>query len=80
MITRTLRSPSRGTPIRRPRTPRRQAAAKSGTGRSAEVESFGSCPAIERSRIAQSRTLRAMGPAWSREDAKATMPHREQRP
>ena len=45
---------SRGTPIRRPLTPRAQAAAKSGTGRSALVESFGSCPAIEPSRIAQS--------------------------
>ena len=32
------------------------------------------------SMIAQSRTVRAIGPAWSSEDAKATMPQREQRP
>jgi len=30
--------------------------------------------------MAQSRTVRAMGPAWSREEAKAMMPQREQRP
>src|SRR3546814_15713325 len=30
--------------------------------------------------IAQSRTSRAIGPAWSSELAKATMPQREQRP
>src|SRR3954454_4937580 len=36
--------------------------------------------AIERKRIAASRTVRAIGPAWSSEEAKATMPHREQRP
>src|ERR1700734_1574341 len=45
-----------------------------------QVVSFGSWPAIERSRMAQSRTVRANGPAWSSEDAKATIPHREQRP
>jgi hypothetical protein len=32
------------------------------------------------SMIAQSRTSRAIGPAWSRLEAKATMPQREQRP
>jgi hypothetical protein len=32
------------------------------------------------SMIAQSRTSRAIGPAWSSEEAKATMPQREQRP
>ena len=30
--------------------------------------------------IAASRTLRAIGPAWSSEEAKAMMPQREQRP
>src|SRR3954453_20365679 len=35
---------------------------------------------MERSRMALSRTVRAMGPAWSSEDAKATIPQREQRP
>src|SRR3990170_5427325 len=33
-----------------------------------------------RSMMAQSRTVLAMGPAWSSEDAKATIPQREQRP
>jgi len=47
---------------------------------STEVVSFGSWPAIERSSIAASRVLRAIGPAWSSEEAKATMPQREQRP
>ncbi len=71
---------SRGTPMRRPRTPRRQAAAKSGTGRSAEVLSRGSKPAMLPSSTAQSSTVRATGPAWSKDDANATMPQREQRP
>src|SRR5690606_32150162 len=31
-------------------------------------------------RMAASRTSRAIGPAWSSEEAKATMPQREQRP
>src|ERR1700753_3777517 len=47
---------------------------------STEVVSLGSWPAIERIRIAASRTLRAIGPAWSSEEANATMPQREQRP
>jgi hypothetical protein len=55
-------------------------ASKSGTGRSAEVESFGSCPAIACSMIAQSRTDLVIGPAWSSDEAKATIPQREQRP
>ena len=71
---------SRGTPIRSPFTPRRQAAAKSGTARSALVESLGSCPAIEPSMMAQSSTVRATGPAWSSEEANATIPHRLHRP
>ena len=69
-----------GTPMRRPFTERPQAAAKSGTGTSALVLSFGSKPAMERSRIAQSSTVRATGPAWSREEAKATTPQRLHRP
>ena len=32
------------------------------------------------SRIAASSTVLAIGPAWSSEEAKATMPQREQRP
>ena len=35
---------------------------------------------MERSIAAQSRTLLPIGPAWSSEEAKATMPQREQRP
>src|SRR4051812_44263533 len=35
---------------------------------------------MERKRIAASRTVRAIGPAWSSEEAKAMMPQREQRP
>ena len=54
--------------------------AQSGTGASRLVESLGSNPAIAPSMIAQSSTLRAIGPAWSSEDAKATMPQRLQRP
>ena len=60
--------------MRRPFTPREQAAVKSGTGRSAEVLSFGSNPAIDWSRIAQSATERPNEPGWSREDANATTP------
>jgi hypothetical protein len=35
---------------------------------------------MEVSRMAVSRIVRANGPAWSSEDANATMPQREQRP
>src|SRR5690348_16898190 len=52
----------------------------SGTGRSSDVESLGSKPAIASSRIAQSRTFFPIGPAWSSELANATIPQREQRP
>jgi hypothetical protein len=71
---------SRGMPMRRPRMSPVSAAAKSGTATSAEVESFGSWPAIARSMSAASRTLRVIGPAWSSDEAKATVPQREQRP
>ena len=69
-----------GMPMVRPFTPRETAASKSGTGRSAQVVSRASAPAIEPSRIAQSRTVRAIGPAWSRDEAKATVPQRETAP
>jgi hypothetical protein len=57
-----------------------QKLAKSGTSALMLVESLGSCPAIERRRIAVSSTERAIGPAWSSDEANATMPQREQRP
>jgi hypothetical protein len=47
---------------------------KSCGGRSALVESRGSKPLIADSSSAQSSALRAIGPAWSRLDANATMP------
>ncbi|MNY62760.1 hypothetical protein D3C86_1996350 [compost metagenome] len=71
---------SLGTPMVRPFTPRSTAAAKSGTGKSTLVESLGSNPDIDVIRIAASSTVRAIGPAWSSEEAKATVPQREQRP
>ena len=43
-------------------------------GAAAEVASQGSCPAITPSTVAESRTLRANGPMWSSELAKATRP------
>ena len=66
--------------MRSPFTPRAHAAAKSGTGMSALVLSFGSKPDMDFSRIAQSSTVRATGPAWSRLLAKATTPKRLHRP
>ena len=71
---------SRGMPTTRPLTSPVSPASRSGTSCGAEVESSGSWPIIARPRIAQSRTVRAIGPAWSSEEAKATMPQREQRP
>ena len=71
---------SLGMPIRRPRTSPVSVPAQSGTARSAEVLSIGSWPAMACSSSAQSSTVRAIGPAWSSELAKATMPQREQRP
>src|SRR3712207_8579657 len=41
-----------------------------------EVESFGSWPAMWVSMIAASRTERVSGPAWSSDEANATMPQR----
>ena len=71
---------SLGMPILLPRMSLERLASQAGTGRLSEVESFASKPAIASSRIAQSLTSRAIGPAWSSEEAKATMPQREQRP
>ncbi len=69
-----------GTPTRMPLIPSPSAARKSGSARSDDVESLGSCPAIAESMIAASSTVRASGPGWSSEEAKATTPQREQRP
>ena len=69
-----------GMPITLPRMSPVSIASKSGTGRSAEVLSAGSCPAMVPSMIAASRTVRVIGPAWSSDEAKATIPQREQRP
>ena len=69
-----------GTPILRPFTERPTKAAKSGTSTSRLVESFGSWPDMDWSRRAASSTVLAIGPAWSRDEAKATTPQREQRP
>ena len=49
-------------------------AAKSWGGRCALVESRSSKPLIAESSTAQSSALRAIGPAWSRLEANATMP------
>ena len=45
-----------------------------------DVESSGSYPAMVLRSKAQSSALCAIGPAWSRLEAKATMPRRETRP
>jgi hypothetical protein len=67
-------------PMRLPLMSLDSAGSHCGTGRSSEVEVLRVEAAIASSRIAQSRTSRAIGPAWSSEEAKATMPQREQRP
>src|SRR4051812_25921690 len=71
---------SLGMPTRLPLRSLDKFASHLGTGRSSEVESLASNPAIASSRMAQSRTLFAIDPAWSSELAKATIPQREQRP
>src|SRR5688572_3630304 len=71
---------SLGIPTRLPLRSLDNPASHLGTGRSSDVESFGSNPAIASSMIAQSRTVLAIGPAWSSELANDTMPQREQRP
>ena len=57
-----------------------QALRKSGVFLFAEVESFGSKPDITLSINAESFTVFVIGPAWSKEDAKAIIPHREHLP
>src|SRR3989304_3803003 len=47
---------------------------------STQVESRRSCPAITPSRAAASATVRAIGPPWSSDDAKAIIPYRDTRP
>jgi hypothetical protein len=47
---------------------------KSGTGMSADVESFGSCPAMMFIMIAVSVTSLVRGPIWSSDEANATSP------
>ena len=54
---------SRGTPIRRPLTPRPRLWVQSGVATSRLVESLGSNEHIERSRMAASSTVRVIGPA-----------------
>ena len=66
--------------MRRPRMSPVSAASKSGTGRSALVGVLRVVPGHRPSRIAASRTDFAIGPAWSSDEAKATIPQREQRP
>src|SRR3989344_4033641 len=56
---------SLGMPTRRPFTDLPQKLGKSGTSASMLVESFGSWPDMDFSRMAVSSTVRAMGPAWS---------------
>ena len=50
------------------------AASNAGTDSAAEVASQGSCPAIARSNVAASETVRASGPIWSSDDANASSP------
>ena len=71
---------SSGMPTLRPLMLPVRAFSKSGTGMSTDVESFGSKPHMERSMMAASFTVRVIGPAWSRDEANATMPQREHRP
>src|SRR3989338_5067125 len=49
-------------------------------GKSTEVESSGSFPAIVWKRISASETVLAKGPIWSNDDAMATRPEREMAP
>jgi len=61
--------------MRRPSMESFSVSAKFSAGTSNEVESrSGSGPHMAESSSAQSSALRAMGPAWSRLEANATMP------
>ncbi len=61
-------------PTRSPETPSSREASRLGAGRSSDVESIGSCPAITSSPSAASATVVAKGPIWSSELAKAMSP------
>jgi hypothetical protein len=64
-----------GTPMRRPSSEPSRPRLKSSAGTSSEVESrSGSGPQSADSSSAQSSALRAIGPAWSRLEAKAIIP------
>jgi hypothetical protein len=69
-----MRKPRSGCVAVAPSRAARIWATKSCGGRSALVASRSSKPLIADSSRAQSSALRAIGPAWSRLDAKATMP------
>ena len=45
-----------------------------------DVESLLSCPEMISKSIAASSTVLVIGPAWSRDEAKATIPHLDTRP
>ena len=63
-----------GTPTRRPRALPSRPEAKRGTSIRALVASIGSHPHSTSAIRATSSTLRAKGPIWSRDEAKATRP------
>ncbi len=68
------RTYSLGTPMRRPLTDWPTDWVQSGVGMSRLVESLASNEHMEFSSRAESLTVLAIGPAWSSELAKATMP------
>ena len=67
-------------PTRSPSSGRSTHAASDVGGRSATVLSRSSVPLMQSRSSAASRTLRVMGPIWSRLEPNATSPHREMRP
>ena len=64
------------TPIRNPDTPASSERRIGGTSPRMLVASSGSCPATASSRSTASPTVRARGPIWSSEEAKAISPYR----
>ena len=69
-----------GMPIVSPLMSFDNAAVKSGSGTSAEVESIGSCPPMTFIKTAASSAVLVIGPIWSNEEANATSPNRDTRP
>ncbi len=65
---------SSGMPTRRPLTDLPMKLEKSGIATSSDVESLTSCEHMDCSMIAESATVLVIGPAWSSEEANATMP------